>query len=231
MRQGATRWTVTGLVFVFLLAGARGAEADMLSVRLGANIPRADSDIWEQNKFETFFERDDLVGGVFGVAFDLFLTPRLSVSFAVHGYDERTTTEDSEFVDPDGFAILRDISLELTPVEASLKFLPAGRHTRIIPYVGGGVGLYFWKYRESGEFVFDRFGDPFIGAATFESSGQDVGFHGLFGLQIPAGRHWSVDLEARVFRVEGDLGRDFDPLFEPIDLSGWMLLGGVSYWF
>ena len=224
-----SRWF--GLFLVGLLGvGVAPARAETFSIKVGALFPQGKSDIWEQNKFETDLTMSDMIGGDVGIGFDVFLADILNAGFSISFYNRERTVEDRDFVFPDGFPILRTLSLTVVPVELGVKFLPMGRNRRAIPYLGGGLGLYVWEYRENGDFVADRFGDPYIASGDFRSSGADIGWHGEAGMQIPWGRRTSVDWEIKYYRVNGDLGRDFDPGFEPIDLSGWVLSLGLSFW-
>jgi len=205
--------------------------ADDITFKLGGFIPDGKSDIWKVNTTETNFKVSNLAGFYAAAEVDLFLGKNFN--FAVElGYSEKDTlTEDIDFVYPDDSPIEHTLFLRLVPLQGSFKFLPFGRDRKIIPYFGGGVGLYFWNYQEYGDFVINRYTEPEIITALFESSGADFGYHGMFGIMIPFGYHYTANAELKYAKVQGHLGSDFDPTFDPIDLSGLYATFGVSFWF
>lgn len=218
-------------ILMLLIGGwSSSVFADTFSIKLGAFFPQGKSDIWEQNKFETDLTMTDMIGGDVVLGYDIFLSDLINAGITLSFYNRKRTVEDRDFVFPDGFPILRDVELSIVPLELGAKFLPTGRNRKAIPYLGGGLGLYIWEYRETGDFVADRFGDPYIASGDFKASGADLGWHAEAGLQIPWGRRTSLDWEIKYQRLSGELGRDFDPGFEPIDLSGWILSLGLSFW-
>lgn len=205
--------------------------ADDLTFKIGGFIPSGKSDIWKVNETETNFKASDLAGFYASGEADLFLGKYFNFAIEL-GYTEKdSTVADVDFTYPDDSAIVHTIFLRQVPLQASIKILPLGRERKIIPYFGGGVGLYFWKYWEYGDFVIDRYTDPTIITGSFESTGADVGYHGMFGLMFPFGYHYTVNAEVKYAKVHGHLGEDFDPTFEPIDLGGLTVTAGFSFWF
>ena len=52
------------------------------------------------------------------------------------------------------------------------------------------------------------------------------------GCTYPLRRSTAIAAEAKYWKAEGDLDPEgFDPLFEPLDLSGFQISGGISFWF
>lgn len=200
---------------------------------LGSYVtPEGDSDIFDQNNLELTFEVDDLNG--FGATFgyDHFIGEFVNVGGAVGFYQHDTTVRDREFEFSNGQPIFRDIQLQIVPIEGMVRFLPVGRESPVIPYVGAGVGVYIWEYEEVGDFVIDRFNDPTVITGAAFSDGADFGFNLHGGVQFPIGRTATITGEVKWTKVEGDLDEEsFDPAFEPIDLSMVTYSGGVSFWF
>ncbi len=227
MRRIVILFGVMALLFTPWLPAAR---ADSLTLRLGASFPRGNSDIWDVNKMETDLQMTDLIGGYVGVNYEFFMSDVFSFTVGLAATNSRETVEDLDFVFPDGFPILHDIELTIVPLEAGVKWSFLGRNRRVIPYLGGGLGLYIWEYRETGDFVVDRDFYPVIVSGDFEGTGADLGLHVEFGLRFPFGRRTSIDWEVKYIGVEGDLGPDFDPSFDPIDLSSWVTTLGISFW-
>ena len=58
-----------------------------------------------------------------------------------------------DFTHPGGAEIEQDLKLRVVPITATFRFLPLGHRDAIVPYIGGGVGIYRWRYSEVGEFL------------------------------------------------------------------------------
>lgn len=219
----------TSIIFLILFSSL--LMADDITLKLGGYVPSAKSDIWDANELETNFKKSDMVGFYIAGEADLFLGHLFNISFELGYYRDDALAEDVDFVWEDGSPIIHTIYLRIIPLEGSLKLLPLGRNRKIIPYVGAGIGIYFWDYQEFGDFVINRYTDPQIITALFQSTGQDLGTHFMFGLMFPFGYHYTFNAEIKYIKLNGKLGRDFDPSFEPIDLGGVQATIGFSYWF
>ncbi|HSP06199.1 MAG TPA: hypothetical protein VLR94_03435 [Acidobacteriota bacterium] len=223
------------LLALLLFTGLATAPAfgDSVTFLGGYVLPRGDSDVYKQNEKETTFRVSDLNGFGGTIRYDKFIGEFINISGGVSFFDSHTHVQDVEFVQDHGQPILRDIFLEIVPLEASLHVLPAGRNTVIIPYLGGGFGLYYWQYEEHGDFVIDRLSNnPQVITGRAYSDGWDPGYHIEGGVHVPVGRSVAVVGEAKYWHAHGKLDvRGFDPSFQPLDLSGMMYSGGVSVWF
>ena len=131
--------------------------ADSVTVLGGYVAPRGDSDVFDQNKLETGFRINDLNSGGVIVRYDHFLGPFVNIGGQLTAYSADTRVTDVDFEFEDGGPIQHDIRLTIVPLEFNVHFLPLGRESAVIPYLGGGAGAYVWRYEEAGDFVFDRF--------------------------------------------------------------------------
>lgn len=223
-------------LFAFFLFGTLlsiAAFADSFTALGGYVRPRGHSDVFQVNEAETTFRVNDLDGFGGSFRYDWFLGNFINLSGGTSFYYDSTTVQDVDFVQLNGQPIFRDIRFEIVPLEASLHLLPAGRNQPVIPYVGGGFGIYYWRYEEIGDFVLDRFGaNPSIITGSAFSDGWDPGWHVEGGVQVPVSRSIAIVGEAKYWQAHGHLDvRGFDPAFNPIDLSGAQISGGVSIWF
>ncbi len=131
----------------------------------------------------------------------------------------------SEFVRPNGSEIEQDLSLRIVPITGTIRVLLLGRRGVVQPYVGAGIGVFAWKYREEGDFIdFSLRGLP-VFEATYEESGTSIGPVAVFGARVPLGAV-AVGGELRYQKATGDLSDDF--LGSKIDLGGWHFLGTVA---
>ena len=124
----------------------------------------------------------------------------------------------SAFVDVDGSEIEQDLKLRVIPFTTTIRFLPFGRSAALQPYVGGGLGIYAWRYSEVGDFIdFSNFG---VFREQFVAEGNDVGAVVLGGVRVPFGSRFSVGGELRYQTVQGTVGVENGFLQEKIDLGG-----------
>ena len=96
--------------------------------------------------------------------------------------------------------------------------------TRRYSPIGGGVGLYAWRYAEFGKFIdfadFDRFGTYDTFTDRFVAQGTDAGGIVLGGVRFPFGDRFAFGLEVQYHAVSGVVGVDNGFLEDEIDLGG-----------
>jgi len=144
------------------------------------------------------------------------------------GYTSRTVdTIYDDFVRPDGTEIEQQLKLRVVPMTATVRVLPLGHTTPFQPYIGGGIGIYNWRYSETGDFVnFSVVGQP-VFRESYAASGTSIGPVAVFGLRFPVGNA-IVGGEMRYQKAEGDLDeRDF--LGPKIDLGGFHYSATVGF--
>lgn len=124
-----------------------------------------------------------------------------------------------DLVRPDGREIEQEFKLRVVPITGTVRILPLGRHAPIQPYVGGGIGIFNWRYVESGDFVDFTTPNNTVFRATYEESGTSVGPVAVFGLRVPMNQ-FALGFEGRYQKADGDLDTN-DFLAPKIDLSGW----------
>ena len=135
------------------------------------------------------------------------------------GFYRRTVASTyNDFVDVDGSEIEQDLKLRVIPFTTTIRFLPFGRSAAVQPYVGGGLGIYAWRYSEVGDFIeFSNFG---IFRDQFVAEGNDVGTVVLGGVRVPFGSRYALGGEIRYQTVQGTVGVENGFLEESIDLGG-----------
>jgi hypothetical protein len=109
----------------------------------------------------------------------------------------------------------------MVPFTATFRVLPFGRDQPFQPYVGAGVGVYAWRYSETGRFADDQ-NNIFTG--NFVGSGTAVGPVVLGGVRVSA-RPVGFGAEIRYQSAKGILPTDQGFAGPKIDL------GGLSYLF
>jgi hypothetical protein len=222
---------------VFTLASLFGADAafaqqQSVNFSLGyftvrGEDARVDGDALVVNRDLYLFDFDDFNSVSLGAEYLLGLGDFLEVGAGI-GYTSRgVDTIYDDFVRPDGTEIEQELKLRVVPMSATVRVLPLGRATAVQPYVGGGIGIYNWRYSETGDFVdFSVPGQP-IFRESYTQTGTSVGPVAVFGLRVPVGNA-VIGGEMRYQKAEGDLDeRDF--LGPKIDLGGFHYSATVGF--
>jgi hypothetical protein len=158
------------------------------------------------------------VGGEWLIPFGNFIEAGVGLSFS------RKTVPSvyAEFVDSDGTEIDQDLRLRIVPLSFTVRALPLGVESPVQPYFGAGLGVFFWRYSETGEFLDFAFDPPrvFTDNETYRDSGTQAGLVVLGGLRFAVDR-WSVGGEIRYQKADADLDPNIDFAGTKIDLGGW----------
>ena len=180
---------------------------------------RVDDDVLLANLNDLAFEIDDFntwsIGGEWLYGVRKFLETGVSV-----GFSSRTVTSVyRDFVNDNGTEIAQDLTLRIVPIAATIRFLPVGRGAAVEPYIGGGIGIFNWRYSEAGEFV--DFSDDSIFRAQYKASGTSFGPVVVAGLRVPIGDALTAGFEYRWQEADGDTKpAESELLGSKIDLGG-----------
>jgi hypothetical protein len=221
---------------LLVLAGAAGLAApasaqQIISVQLGAFLPkgeggRADGDVLEINRQYLLFDFGNFNGFLVGGDWSVSLGEYFEAGAGFGYYQATVPTVYAEWVNEDGSEIQQDLKLRIMPMTAVVRILPLGAKRAFQPYVGGGLGVHFWRYSEAGEFLAD---DGTIFSDAFEQSGTSLGPVAVFGLRGRVSSSALIGVEGRYQWATGDLSQDF--LGDTIDLGGFSIVATFGYRF
>ncbi|HEX7941979.1 MAG TPA: outer membrane beta-barrel protein [Gemmatimonadaceae bacterium] len=208
-------------------------------LRGGYSAATAGSDVFTDVTQQLTLSKRDFgsltVGGdvAFRISSQVDLTLDAGYSRASHQSEFRN------FVDNNDLPIEQTTTFERIPLTANVKvhLTPTGRSighlawipSRVVPYVGGGVGMMSYRFRQQGDFV--DFNTNNVFNSTFDT--QDDGRDWAFIQQVMAGVDYNfspmfgVTLDARYLHGRGDLGTAFSG-YDKIDLSGASASVGIS---
>ncbi len=225
-------WSFCALVFIAgLIAPAPASAQQSFNVFVGGFTPRSldgrgtDDVLFQNGTFLSTFNRDNgidisefngaTIGGEYLVGLGRNFEAGLGVSF----YQRTVPTSYTKLVNTDGTEIEQDLKLRIIPFTATVRWVPLGTDSPIQPYLGAGVGIYAWRYSETGQFV-DTNGNVFVG--NFVGSGGATGPVVLGGVRFPIGAA-NVGGEIRWQGGSADLPASQSFAGSKIDL------GGVNY--
>ena len=188
---------------------------------------RTEGDALVENRNIYLFDFDDFnsasLGAEYLVAIGDYLEAGGGIAYTNRGVD--TIYEDYER--PDGSEIEQTLKLRIVPITATARILLLGRSSAFQPYVGGGIGIYNWRYSETGDFIdFSLPGLP-VFRESYTQSGTSIGPVAVFGARF-AVNNLNIGGEVRYQKAEGELDeRDF--LGPKIDLGGFHYLATVGF--
>jgi opacity protein-like surface antigen len=210
--------------------GARGAW-------MMAAAP-SDNEIYDFLTEELTIERSDFDTFLFGMDAGFAVTSRVDLVAGFEISRASMSSEYRDFVDENDLPILQETRLTIVPATLSLKLYltPRGREvsryafvpSRVRPYVGGGGGFIWYELEQEGDFV--DFVDLTIFSSAFRSSGWGFATQAFGGVEVGLTPRWFLSVEGRYLWSDADLGDDFVS-FEPIDLSGARIGGGIGFTF
>lgn len=220
------------LAFSVLSADTALAQQQSVNFSLGyftirGEDSRTNGDVLVENRDLLLFDFDDFntvaIGAEYVYSIGEFLEVGGSLGYTSRGVD--TIYEDYER--PDGSEIEQELRLRVVPMAATIRILPLGRSGAFQPYVGGGLGIYNWRYSETGDFIdFSLPGRP-VFRETYTQTGTALGPVAVFGARVPLG-NITIGGEVRYQKAEGDLDeRDF--LGPKIDLGGFNYAGTIGF--
>ena len=155
------------------------------------------------------------------------LTPYVEGGLGVGFYQRAVHTLFTDLVNVNGTDIEQTLKLRIVPFTATVRLLPFGDDRPVQPYIGVGVGVYRWRYSETGNFV-----DPqnIVFPGNFVGSGGATGPVILGGVRVPIGSA-GVGFEIRYQSAEGKLPADQSFAGTKIDLGGYNYLFTMNFRF
>lgn len=178
---------------------------------------RTEGDVLFADLDSLAFEIKDFNSVTFGGEWLFGLTDFIEGGVGAGFYQRGVPSVYRRLTHADGSEIEQELKLRIVPLTATVRFLPLGRGS-IQPYVGAGLGLFNWRYSETGEFIDP---DDFIFRDRYIASGNSVGPVVLGGIRAPVSDTWLVGGEIRYQKAEGDIDPEIGLLGDKIDLGGW----------
>ena len=213
---------VVAAAAVLLLAPSIASAQQSVNFSIGGFVPndlhgRDPDDVLVNNSDFLAFDSDDFHGVTYGVEWLANLGDKFEAGLGTGFYSRGVPAIYYDFVNANGSEIEQDLKLRVIPFNATVRFLPLGHHSSFQPYIGGGVGVLSWKYKESGEFLAT---DTTIFRDEFVTDGTTSGPLFLGGVRVPVGQ-WGLGFELRHQSGEGKIPADAGFAGTSIDLGGF----------
>jgi hypothetical protein len=185
------------------------------------------NDVLVRNQDFLAFRIDRFDSVTFGGEYLVGLGHFFEAGGGVGFFQQTVPATDLNYYNSNGTNIVANLKLRIVPFDATFRFLPLGSRAPVVPYIGGGVGVYWWRYSEAGQFV-DYTPpvpqNPPIFNGTFLGTGTSVGPIIMGGVRVPIGP-MAPGFEVRYQGGMGTLPTDQSFSGPKIDL------GGMSYLF
>jgi outer membrane protein W len=214
-------------VLVTALTPAAAHAQQSFNFYIGAFGPRAEDarvldDVLVQDRTFLDFNINHFASATVGAEWLVQLGDKAEAGLGVGFYQHTELAPDIEgrVIDTTGAPIAADLKLRIVPFSATLRYLPMG-HGSFEPYIGAGVGVFAWRYSETGDFVATDGSTVVHG--NFVGSGSAVGPVILAGARFPFGPA-SIGGEIRYQSAKGNLPGDQGFAGSRIDLGGFNYL-------
>ena len=135
------------------------------------------------------FDQSKLGGGSsIGIEVNQGLGPNfeLGVGFVAGSYQNNADSVYADYTRPNGAEVRQQFQLSNAPVTVLGRYYPTGRTAQVQPYVGGGLVMNNWKYRETGDFINFQQNNA-INFADYNKQGRSTGGIALAGIRAPLG--------------------------------------------
>ena len=199
-----------------------------LSVVGGWAMAGEGSQLFAEVRDQLTVSRGDFSAPALMVEVGVRITERLDLALGLEGASTSVRSEMRDWETIDGLAIPQETRFDRTRLMASVKGYLFRRGRRISeyawvparwsPYLGGGVGLTWYEFRQAGDFV-----DPDtqqIFEARLRSTGYGPGAHALAGVELSLSARFILRGEYRHIWAAAPLDPTVYQEFDDLDLSG-----------
>ena len=207
-----------------------------VSVRGSWLFTRGDSDWYDFVTDQLTIDTKDFNAPGFGLDVNVPLTSRLEAQGSFDISRSSALSEYRNFVDNNRLPIQQTTTLREINLGANIRYLLMDRGQqvsrlvwvprRIVPFVGGGAGAFNYKLQQTGDFI--DFQDSSVFGDTFVSQGWSPSAQVFGGVDVRVFKRVYVTMDGRYLWAADELERDFIG-FDPIDLTGFRLSGGVNF--
>ncbi len=241
-----TRLAMAALAATLVVPGSLGAQVGgpgflfqkphvQLQLRTGYSVARAGSDIYDFVVDSLTLNKSDFNAFSIGGQVAVRMTDRLDAALDVAYAGGTRPSEMRYWVDNNNLPIQQKTKFSRVPLSFDLKWYLTDRGRSISrfawipatlsPYVGAGVGVMWYRFEQSGDFVDSQTLDVF--SDTFRSRGHAPMVNALAGVDVTLNNSLVLTGQARYDWAKASMGQDFVG-FQKMDLSGLQMSLGIG---
>lgn len=215
-----------------------GRPRASVGIRGQWTFPRAGSDWFDFVTDELTLDRSDFrAAGVAGEV-TIALARRVDLVLGADYASAETRSEFRDFVDDNRLPIEQSTRLRHAAFTGGVRFALTRRGReisslawvphRLVPYVGGGAGVVYYRLEQQGDFV--DFQDLSIFTDSLQSSGWAPAGYVNAGTDVHLFRRMYLTVDGRYLWAAPELTEPWRS-FEALDLAGFRLSTGVNFVF
>ncbi len=206
-----------------------------LGLKVGYQMPRAGSDLFEFTQEQLTISRSDFDAGSLGADIGVRIAPRVDLLLSVAHANSEVKSEFRDWVDADDLPIEQVTSFRRIPATLGLKAYLKDRGRSVgrfawVPakwnaFAGAAAGFVWYEFEQVGDFVdFDTLD---IFPDRFYDDGRAPTVQAFGGLEYNLRPSLALSLEGRYGLASGEMGPDFVG-FDAMDLAGFQATVGLS---
>ena len=214
------------------------APQGRLTIRAGYDHANAGSDLFLQTTDLLTVSKRDFSGVTLGAEAALAVGSRFDVSADLGLSHKSTGSEYRHFVDNNNQPIQQTTTFDRIPLTVNARFylVEPGRAignlawipSKLVPWVGGGAGMMWYRFQQRGDFVDFKTNNVFTDNAAFDSNGWTQTVQGMGGADYTLSPRVALRADARYVWARSPLKSGFTG-YDPIDLSGVQGTLGLTY--
>jgi hypothetical protein len=215
-----------------------GAPTGSFVVRSGFDQALAGSDLFAQTLSDFTLSKRDFAGINISAELSASLSPRWDLVFGGGWSGSSHASEYRDWVDNNDLPIRQTTSFQRVPLTVGGRYFlaPQGERighlawvpNRVAPFVGGGLGAIWYRFRQYGDFIALNSATKDVYSDDLSSSDWALAAYAEAGVDITLTPRIFLTGEGRYTWSRGHVGADYYG-FGRMDLSGVAVTVGVGF--
>jgi hypothetical protein len=249
MRFASFRTTTGALALALLASSPRFASAQQsgngylfhapearITVRGGYSLARANSDLFDFTVQELTLKRSDFSGLNVGGEIGVIAGERWDFSVDVNYSRSSKGSSFRHYVDNNDAEIEQTTTFERVPIMLNARYylVSPGRSigrlawipTHVVPWVGAGAGMMYYRFGQKGDFV--DYQDLSVFPAELSSSSWTPAMQAIGGFDLSISPMFAITTDVRYIWGKGDVQSTSFSNFNKVDLSGASATVGLT---
>lgn len=214
------------------------APSGSIAFRAGLDQALAGSDLFSQSITDFTLRKRDFAGLSFSVELNAALSPRTDLVISAGWSGSRHGSEYRDWVDNNDLPIQQTTTFVRVPITAGARYylIPPGERighlawvpNRIAPFVGGGLGAIWYRFRQNGDFIDLASATKDVFSDDLSTSDWSLMAYAAAGADVSISPSVYLTGECRYTWARGHVGPDYYG-YGRADLSGVAVTVGVGF--